>query len=84
MLSNDHKDILGDIVDLEGACLEADRCQRCPFAAVCLPEFVKDKELRPTKSKRYQMAADVLVRHELLGEEDDPSEQYDIQDGRHD
>ena len=78
MLSLKHRKILEEIVELSGSCLEAKRCSVCPFAAVCLPEFVKDRESRPSKTERANMAADVLVRVDLLGEEDEPQEQYSI------
>lgn len=74
-LSKEHADTLEEIVGLDGNCLNAKMCSRCPFASVCLPEFLN---ARPTKNQRKSMALDVLARHHLIGEEGDPSDQFQL------
>lgn len=39
----------------------------CPFAALCLPDFLKDKA-RPSKSERVHMALDALARSSLMND----------------
>ena len=73
-----HRDILEEIVSLHGDCLHWSRCGECPFKTKCLPEFVKAEGRRLSKHERANLAADVLAREELLGEDDAASEQYNI------
>ena len=66
-LTNSDKDVLEDIVKLDGQCLESSRCKRCPFRAICLPEFLNP--VPPSQPQRLKMAQDVLTHHYLLDEE---------------
>jgi hypothetical protein len=68
-LSESDKKTLQEIVDTNGKCLSAKRCQVCPFRAKCLPEFLNPSV--PTESQRLEMAITVLTHHALL--EDDLS-----------
>ena len=56
--------ILQEIVDTEGSCLDSKRCAQCPFRGTCLPEYIQIR--RPSKSQRFQKAANVLTFHHLL------------------
>lgn len=78
-----HKKILSEIVALDGKCLDPEiRCKACPFASVCLPDFIRGNKDRPSQQERANMAADILARHELLGADDDPQEQYRVHSRR--
>ena len=74
-----HLKTLEEIVELKGNCLLARRCGNCPFASKCLPQFVIDGGKPLSQSARADLAAEVLLRAELLGEEDCASEQYHVQ-----
>ncbi len=66
-LSNKDAQILQDIVNLEGKCMDSKRCEQCPFRAMCLPEFLNEKP--PTTQQREKMALDVLTHHALVDED---------------
>jgi hypothetical protein len=59
--------ILDKIIELDGDCLDAKLCKHCPFAPICLPDFLVDRK-RPTKSERVQLALDELARNSLMGD----------------
>lgn len=63
-LSKIDRDTLEEIVTLEGHCLDSKRCQRCPFRAICLPEFLNP--IPPSEPQRLQMAQDILTHHYLI------------------
>ena len=65
MLSENDATALQEIVELEGSCLLKDRCLRCPFRAMCLPEFLNPTP--PSKNQRFNMALDVLTHNTLVG-----------------
>ena len=60
---------LQEIVELEGNCLSKDRCMRCPFRAMCLPEFLNPAP--PTKNQRFTMALDILTHNALMDHDTD-------------
>lgn len=66
-LSNRDKDTLEEIVKLDGQCLDSKRCQKCPFRAICLPEFLNP--VPPSQPQRLKMALDVLTHHYLIDDE---------------
>lgn len=66
-LSQSDKDVLEEIAMLDGQCMESNRCKRCPFRSICLPEFLNINP--PTQSQRLKMAQDVLTHHYLLDED---------------
>jgi hypothetical protein len=66
-LSQGDKDVLEEIVKLDGQCLESHRCKRCPFRAICLPEFLNP--VPPSQPQRLKMAQDVLAHHYLIDED---------------
>ena len=66
-LTNQDIQILQEIVDLEGKCLESNRCKVCPFRAICLPDFLNTRP--PTASHREKLAMDVLTHHALIDSE---------------
>lgn len=72
-LSDSDKDILEEIVELDGQCMNSNRCKRCPFRAICLPEFLNP--VPPSQPQRLKMAQDVLAHHYLI---DDNVEVEDI------
>jgi hypothetical protein len=63
------RDTLEEIVKLDGQCLDSKRCQRCPFRAICLPEFLNP--IPPSQPQRLKMAQDVLTHHYLIDEDMD-------------
>lgn len=66
-LSNNDNFILERIVELEGNCMESQRCKLCPFRGMCLPEFVHQNP--PTPEQRTKMALDVLAHHALVDDQ---------------
>ena len=68
-MHNIQKKVLNQIVEKEGNCLINSLCDNCPFRTKCLPEFLNEKT-RPTRKERYEMAADLLSRIELMLDED--------------
>lgn len=63
-LSVTDKDILEEIVSVDGQCMSSKRCERCPFRAICLPEFLNP--VPPSQPQRLKMAIDVLTHHALI------------------
>ena len=66
--------ILEQIVELDGKCMDSQRCKICPFRAMCLPEFINPNP--PTQEQRSKMALDVLTHHALIDEEPLKTEDY--------
>jgi hypothetical protein len=66
-LSQIDKDILEEIVSTDGQCLDSKRCIKCPFRAICLPEFLNP--VPPSQPQRLKMAVDVLTHHYLIDDE---------------
>jgi hypothetical protein len=66
-----HEETLDKIIDLDGDCLDAKICEVCPFASLCLPDFLHTSK-RPTKQERVQMALDTLTRNHLMADDDFP------------
>ncbi len=65
-LSNNDTRILEQIVNLDGKCMDSQRCKICPFRVMCLPEFLYPNP--PTPEKRAKMALDVMTHHALVDE----------------
>lgn len=61
--------ILQEIVDLDGNCLNAQRCSGCPFRSMCLPEFLIPQP--PTYEERLSMAVKILTHNALLEAEEE-------------
>lgn len=76
MLSKNDLEVLEEIVELEGGCLSTSRCLRCPFRAMCLPEFCNPTP--PSKGQRFTMALDVITYNTLM---DDPQQKENIRFG---
>ena len=69
MISDKHQDVLQEIIELKGSCLDAPRCLACPFKKECLPEFVKGEGgAKLSKPQRMNKAVDLLTNLELIGE----------------
>lgn len=66
-LSQTDKDILEEIVNEDGHCLDSKRCSKCPFRAICLPEFLNP--IPPSQPQRLKMAMDVLTHHYIIDDE---------------
>jgi len=66
-LSKNDAKVLEQIVQLDGKCMDSQRCKLCPFRGMCIPEFVYPNP--PTQQQRSQMALNVLVHHSLVDEE---------------
>jgi len=66
-LSQTDKDVLEEIVQTDGQCLNSKRCGKCPFRAICLPEFLNPTP--PSQPQRLKMAQDVLTHHYLIDDE---------------
>ena len=76
-LSNQDIVVLEQIVSLEGKCMSTERCNLCPFRAMCLPEFLNP--VPPTQQQRERMAMDILMHHHILDEDmsrDDICKEY--------
>lgn len=67
-LSHNDTFILEEIVDLDGKCLDSQRCKQCPFRVMCLPEFLNPTP--PTEKQRAKMALDVITHHALVDEQE--------------
>lgn len=67
-LSSNDTRILEQIVDLDGKCMDSQRCKLCPFRVMCLPEFLNP--IPPTQEQRAKMALDVMTHHALVDEEE--------------
>lgn len=65
-LSNNDTQILEQIVNLDGKCMDSQRCKICPFRVMCLPEFLNP--LPPSPEQRAKMALDVMTHHALVDE----------------
>jgi hypothetical protein len=63
-LNNNDSNILEQIVQLEGKCMESQRCKLCPFRVMCLPEFINPNP--PSPEQRMKMSLDVLAHHALV------------------
>lgn len=66
-LSNNDTRILEQIVELDGKCMDSQRCKLCPFRVMCLPEFLNP--IPPTQEQRSKMALDVITHHALVDED---------------
>ena len=66
-LSLQDKNVLEEIVTTEGKCMDSKRCQKCPFRAICLPEFLNP--IPPSQPQRLKMAQDVLAHYYLIDDE---------------
>jgi len=64
-LNSEDVEILEQIIELDGKCMESQRCSKCPFRGICLPEFLNT--VPPTTQQRSRMAVDVLMHHTLMG-----------------
>lgn len=73
-LSKNDADILEQIVQLDGKCMDSQRCKLCPFRGMCIPEFIYPNP--PTQQQRCQMALNVLAHHALVDEEPLEPEEY--------
>jgi len=71
-LSTIDKATLEEITQLSGKCLDSGRCNRCPFRAICLPEFLNP--IPPSEEQRLKMAQDVLTHHYLIDSDMDLDE----------
>ncbi len=77
-LSPNDQNVLEEIVKTDGSCLNSERCKRCPFRAMCLPEFLAPAPL--SKEQRLKMALDVLSHNFLVKEGDEienPTEDFE-------
>lgn len=68
-LSNSDKNVLEEIVKEGGQCMSSRRCEKCPFRAICLPDFLNP--VPPSQDQRLKMAQDVLAHHYLIDEDMD-------------
>ncbi len=73
-LSKNDADVLEQIVQLDGKCMDSKRCMLCPFRGLCLPEFINPNP--PTQHQRAQMALNVLAHHALVDDADLQAEEY--------
>jgi hypothetical protein len=71
-LKEQEKNVLEEIVTLNGTCMLKARCDKCPFRVMCLPEWVYPNP--PSQEQRLKMAQDVLTHHGLLDEDTDIEE----------
>lgn len=72
-LSNNDVKILEEIVSKNGDCMDSKRCPKCPFRAMCLPEFIRENN-QPTQDQRKMMALDVLTHNALVDDNIDLKE----------
>lgn len=57
------KRVLQQIIDMEGDCLKANLCKKCPFKSSCLPQWLR---VPPSKAQRLARALDTLAHEGLL------------------
>jgi len=69
-MNKDTIDLLEEILEKRGNCLDSPMCKRCPFKRKCLPTFLR-KTTRATKAERMSLALEVLTNAALLDEETD-------------
>jgi hypothetical protein len=62
-------EILEKVIDLGGDCLDAQLCKKCPFKRKCLPNFLQEKQQRPTQKERFNLALDTITNISLLEDE---------------
>ena len=68
-LNQSDTNILQEIIETDGQCLDSKRCVKCPFRAICLPEFLNP--VPPSPPQRHKMAMDVLAHHYLIDDDID-------------
>lgn len=77
-LNKEDQKVLEEVVEENGDCLKAERCEKCPFRSMCLPEFLNIEP--PTKTQRKNMAIEVLMHNAVMIDEEvskeDIEEQY--------
>lgn len=66
-LTNQDIITLEEIVSTDGKCMDSKRCRKCPFRAMCLPEFLNP--IPPTAKERSMMAIDVLSHHAFIDDQ---------------
>lgn len=66
-LNKSDEDVLQKIVELDGDCLSPERCQKCPFRSMCLPEFCNP--VPPTKNQRRNLALNILTHNCLIDDD---------------
>jgi len=64
MLVKKDEKILEEIVEVQGKCMDSERCVTCPFRSMCLPEFLYPNP--PSPNQRFNMAMDVLTHNALV------------------
>jgi len=66
-LTNEQANVLEEIIDLGGECLENNRCIKCPFKNDCLPKFAEEDGPWSHKT-RMNLAINTLTREVLMGD----------------
>jgi len=68
-------ELLEEIVNKKGDCLNRRLCERCPFRRKCLPTFL-DRTTRVTKAERMILALETIT-NAMLFDEDSDGEYFD-------
>ena len=55
--------ILQEIINHDGDCLQSDRCRECPLRFKCLSKWLVKC---PSKATRVQMALDTIARNTIM------------------
>lgn len=68
--------ILEEIIDLNGKCLDAERCAKCPLRNKCLTTFIKSSEpkSRFQDFERVNLASNILF-NEIVMDDDEYGKQ---------
>lgn len=63
------EDMLNYIVDKKGDCMDADRCNRCPFLSDCAKSMMRDYKNPPinARAKRVNKALEIITDQLLMG-----------------
>jgi len=55
------------IIELDGSCLNKDKCRECPFFKECWASYVSSEVM--SKTERVNRASDILIRNNFFPDE---------------
>ena len=69
-MNDSEKQILEDILEKEGDCLDWKNCVRCPFKSKCLLNVITQPKSMYTKRERVNLALNKLTNEILLDDKE--------------